>query len=117
MTPGALSKIDKLIEEAEIALEEREHIGNPSLDKKLAKAGDKKAIKGRADRSQDLKADRGARDEFRKRASNLVLKGKTKKAMKDVKSADKFDYDAKFKNKFPDAVKYRNLNELGDRHK
>ena len=81
MTPEAISKIEALIEEAE-------HYGNRSMDKNLAKLGNKKAIEGRDNRKYELKYGRKTRDTSRDKAATSIKKGQTKDALKHAANAD-----------------------------
>jgi hypothetical protein len=76
MTNEAMQKIEMLLENSFLELEEAEHYGNRTLDKNLAKLGNEKAIQGRAERAKNLMGGLKERTGYRRRAADAALKGK-----------------------------------------
>jgi hypothetical protein len=105
MTHAALSKIDKLIEEAA-------HSGDREFDRNLAKAGDKWAQTRRKGLANNLRDMRKRRDETRKQATKALKKGEHKLARIENQDANFIDNASRIASKKPNFSEGDKVNSM-----
>jgi hypothetical protein len=114
MTSEVILKIEMLLENALMELEEAEHYGDRSLDRNLARLGNEKAIQGRKELSDTLISGLKERDSLRQQAARAASKGDAQIMNDATQEANKIDNLNRIKSRLGKAnnINKKEINSL-----